>query len=149
MHIDVLVVGAGLSGVAAAHYLQKAGREFAIVEGRPRLGGTWDLFRYPGIRSDSDMHTLGFRFHPWPNPQAIADGPSILAYLHDTVDRFDLRRHIHFGHRVTRASWSSETSRWTVTLTTADGEVTWTCRFLWACTGYYRYDRGHSPTWLG
>lgn len=147
MHVDVLVVGAGLSGVAAAYYLQQAGRDFAVVEARPRLGGTWDLFRYPGIRSDSDMHTLGFRFHPWPDPQAIADGPSILAYLHDTVERFGLDRHIRYGRRVVRAEWSSETSRWTVTLATESGEETWTCGFLWACTGYYRYDRGHRPTW--
>jgi cation diffusion facilitator CzcD-associated flavoprotein CzcO len=150
MHVEVLVVGAGLSGVCAAHYLQRAGRDFAVVEARPQLGGTWDLFRYPGIRSDSDMHTLGFRFHPWPNPQAIADGPAILQYLNDTVDHFGLRPCIHFGRRVVRAQWSSEDGRWTVTLASGeDGAAaeTWTCRFLWACTGYYRYDRGHSPSW--
>jgi monooxygenase len=147
MHVDVLVVGAGLSGVCAAHYLKQAGRDFAVVEARPQLGGTWDLFRYPGIRSDSDMHTLGFRFHPWPSPKTIADGPAILAYLHDTVERFDLGPAIHYGRRVTRAVWDSSTSRWTVTLATDTGPQTWTCRFLWACTGYYRYDRGHSPTW--
>ena len=149
-HFDVLVIGAGLSGVAAAHYLARAGRSFAVLEAREALGGTWDLFRYPGIRSDSDMHTLGFRFNPWPDPQAIADGPAILRYLHDTVDKFGLRKHIRFGRRVEGASWDSRAGRWTVSVRLADGTAeTVSCRFLWACTGYYRYDTGHKPRWEG
>ena len=106
-HLDVVVVGAGISGISAAYHLQTMcpDREFAILEGRSALGGTWDLFRYPGVRSDSDMHTLGFKFKPWSNPKAIADGPSILDYLNETVDEFGIREKIRFDHRISNAHW--------------------------------------------
>ncbi len=147
VHLDVLVVGAGLSGIAAAWYLKNRcpDRSFAILEARDTLGGTWDLFRYPGIRSDSDMYTLGFSFRPWRDPQAIADGPAILAYLRETADEIGVA--IRYRHRVERVRWSSADNRWTVTVRRTDtGEaVTLTCGFLWGCTGYYRYDRGYTP----
>src|SRR5947207_11141679 len=115
-HVDVLVVGAGLSGVGAGCHLttKRPGTTFAILEARDAIGGTWDLFRYPGIRSDSDMYTLGFRFRPWEHPKSIADGDDILDYLHATVDEEGIDRHIRFGHRVVAAGWSSEDSRWHV-----------------------------------
>ena len=115
-HVDVLVVGAGISGIGAGYHLQTLcpRKSYLILEGRDDLGGTWDLFRYPGIRSDSDMHTLGFSFRPWREAKAIADGPSIKAYLRDTARDHGIDRHIRFQHRVTRAVWSSETARWTV-----------------------------------
>ena len=151
--LDVLVVGAGLSGIAAAYYLQKRcpGLSFAIVESRSALGGTWDLFRYPGLRSDSDMYTLGYRFRPWTGEQAIADGPAILAYLKDTAREFGIDRRIRFNQRVKRVAWSSAAARWTVTI--ADGatrqERQLRCKFLFMCTGYYRYDQGYTPAWPG
>ncbi|HEX8101368.1 MAG TPA: NAD(P)/FAD-dependent oxidoreductase [Solirubrobacteraceae bacterium] len=148
-HLDVLVVGAGISGVGAAYHLQDRcpDRSYAILEARERLGGTWDLFRYPGIRSDSDMHTLGYRFRPWTEAQAIADGPSILRYVEDTAREYGIDRRIRYGHRVVRAEWSSEDARWTVEVERADtGETTrLTCGFLFTCTGYYRYDEGYTP----
>jgi cation diffusion facilitator CzcD-associated flavoprotein CzcO len=115
-HFDVLVVGAGISGICAAYHLQTRcpDRTYAILEGRADLGGTWDLFRYPGSRSDSDMYTLGFSFKPWMGGKAIADGPSILAYLRETVREHGIDRHIRFQHLVTRAEWSSENGVWTV-----------------------------------
>ena len=118
-HVDVLIVGAGISGIGGAVHLQERcpGTTFAILEGRRDIGGTWDLFRYPGVRSDSDMHTLGFRFKPWKQEKAIADGPTILDYLRETVAEHDLARHIRFDHRVSRAEWSSNDARWTVTAT--------------------------------
>jgi cation diffusion facilitator CzcD-associated flavoprotein CzcO len=146
-HVDVLIVGAGLSGIGAAYHLQTRcpGRSYAILEGRERLGGTWDLFRYPGIRSDSDMYTLGFAFKPWTRPRAIADGPSILAYLRETAEEFGIQRHIRFRHRVERASWCSRDARWTVDAV-RDGEpVRLTCSFLFLCSGYYDYERGYTP----
>jgi cation diffusion facilitator CzcD-associated flavoprotein CzcO len=152
-HFDVLIVGAGLSGICAAYYLQDQcpSKSFAVLEGREDLGGTWDLFRYPGIRSDSDMHTLGFSFHPWPNPQAIADGPSILKYLHDTAETYGIDEKIRYGHLVERVSWSSADATWTVFARNphSGDERTYTCSFLWACTGYYRYERGHMPDFPG
>ena len=152
-HVDVLVVGAGISGIGAGYHLNTMcpSRTYAILEGRADIGGTWDLFRYPGVRSDSDMHTLGFRFKPWTEAKAIADGPDILRYLHNTMNEFDIARHIRFGHLVKTAQWSSETSQWTVhieRLGTGD-IVTFTCGFLFMCSGYYRYSEGFTPEFPG
>ena len=148
-HVDVLIVGAGISGIGVAYHLQDKcpGRSYAILEGRERLGGTWDLFRYPGIRSDSDMHTLGYRFRPWTEAEAIADGPSILRYVADTAREHGIDRHIRYRHRVVRAEWSSADARWTVEVERGDsGEtVRLTCGFLFSCSGYYRYDEGFTP----
>jgi monooxygenase len=150
-HLDVLVVGAGLSGIGAAHHLQEAfpGRSYAIFEAREDLGGTWDLFRYPGIRSDSDMHTLGYRFRPWTRSKSITDGDSILEYVRDTARESGIDGRIRFGHRVVRAEWSSEESRWRVEAERGDGAVSVTCSYLWVCSGYYRYDEGFSPPFEG
>src|SRR6187431_1305378 len=140
---DVVVVGAGISGIGAAYHLQTncPGRTYAILEGRPDIGGTWDLFRYPGVRSDSDMHTLGYSFKPWNAAKSIADGPSILEYLRETVAEFGIGPHIRFGHLVERAEWSTDDARWTVTGTRADtGEsFGFTCNYLFMCSGYYSY----------
>ena len=115
-HFDVLIVGAGLSGIGAGAHLRMncPGKTFAILEGRDAMGGTWDLFRYPGVRSDSDMYTLGYRFRPWTDPKAIADGPAILKYIRETSAVYDLDKDIRYNHRVRRAEWSSRESRWTV-----------------------------------
>ncbi len=150
-YVDVLVIGAGISGISAAYYLSTncPDRTFAIVEQRSNLGGTWDLFRYPGVRSDSDMHTLGFRFAPWVHERAIADGGSILEYLHETVDKFDIRRKIRFDHQITTAVWSSEERQWTVTAVTPAGAIELRCNVLFACAGYYSYSEGHTPEFAG
>jgi cation diffusion facilitator CzcD-associated flavoprotein CzcO len=154
-HFDVLIVGAGLSGIGAACHLQAScpGRTYAILEGRDCIGGTWDLFRYPGVRSDSDMYTLGYSFRPWTNPKAIADGQSILEYVRDTARENGVDRHIRFGHRVKRASWSSEQARWTVDVDVERGNgserVQLTCHFLHMCSGYYKYDAGYTPDFPG
>jgi monooxygenase len=152
-HLDVLIVGAGLSGIGAAHHLVERcpGKSYAILEARDDLGGTWDLFRYPGIRSDSDMHTLGYRFKPWTEAKAIADGDSILRYVRQTAQESGIDGKIRFGHRVVRAEWSSAESHWTVEAERAeDGEtLRLTCDFLWTCTGYYRYDEGYTPEFEG
>jgi monooxygenase len=150
-HLDVLIVGAGLSGIGAARHIQSAfpDRTFTILEARDAIGGTWDLFRYPGVRSDSDMHTLGYGFRPWIQDTSIADGPSILQYVRDTAAETGIDKRIRFGHKVTRASWSSDDARWTVEAV-ADGKpVTFTARFLYGCTGYYRYDHGYAPDFPG
>jgi len=141
-HVDVLIIGAGLSGIGAAHHLKTLcpDKTYAILEARDRLGGTWDLFRYPGIRSDSDMYTLGYSFKPWTNPQAIADGPSILAYVQDTAREHGIFDKIHFNEKVTRASWSTADARWTV-----EAATTWTCSFLYVCAGYYDFEAGYTP----
>jgi len=148
-HFDVLVVGAGLSGIGAAYRLQTLcpGKRYAILEARRSIGGTWDLFRYPGIRSDSDMFTLGFPFRPWKEAKAIADGPSILQYLRDTAREYGIDRHIRFEHRVVGASWSSRQGRWTLEVEVgSDGQrVRYTCNFLYLCSGYYSYDSGYLP----
>jgi monooxygenase len=148
-HVDVLIVGAGLSGIGAAHHLQAdcPGSSYAILEARDAIGGTWDLFRYPGIRSDSDMYTLGYAFRPWQKAKAIADGASILEYVRDTARDDGIDARIRFNHRVVRAEWSSGDARWTVDAQRTDtGEtVRLTCGFLFTCTGYYRYDEGYTP----
>ncbi len=146
--VDVIVVGAGLSGIGAGYHLQTRcpGKTFAILEARDAIGGTWDLFRYPGIRSDSDMYTLGYSFRPWAGTKAIADGGDILEYVRDTARTFGIDEKIRFGHRVESASWSSDAAQWTVTVRKNDGEVkTLRCRFLFMCSGYYDYDAGYTP----
>ncbi|MCA9677194.1 MAG: NAD(P)/FAD-dependent oxidoreductase [Kofleriaceae bacterium] len=148
-HLDVVIVGAGLSGVAAAYHLQTAlpAKRYAVLEGRGAIGGTWDLFRYPGIRSDSDMYTLGYSFRPWRSDAALADGPSIRTYIEDTARDHGIDRKIRFHHRVERAAWSSATSRWTLEGTRVDDGTPFslTCGFLFMCSGYYAYDAGHTP----
>jgi cation diffusion facilitator CzcD-associated flavoprotein CzcO len=152
-HLDVLIVGAGLSGIGAAYHLQTRcpDKSFAILEGRERLGGTWDFFRYPGIRSDSDMYTLGFSFRPWTQAKAIADGPSILQYLRETAEAYGIDRKIRYRHQVKRAEWSSKDARWTVeALDGATGETrVLTCHFLFMCAGYYDYEAGYTPDLAG
>lgn len=150
-HFDVVVVGAGLSGIGAGYHLQTMSpdRSYVILEGRAALGGTWDLFRYPGIRSDSDMYTLGYSFKPWTEAKAIADGPSILKYVSDTARDFGIDQHIRFKHHVKRAAWSTADARWTVESEGPDGPVAYTCNFLFMCSGYYNYARGHTPEWAG
>ena len=145
---DVLIIGAGISGIGAACHLRahQPGRTFAILEGRDAIGGTWDLFRFPGIRSDSDLFTFGYGFKPWTSDRSIAAGDLILDYLHETVAENDLERHIRFGHRVKAASWSSDEARWTVTL---DSGAELTSRFLFAGTGYFDYEQGFTPQFEG
>jgi len=152
-HFDVVIVGAGLSGIGAAVHLQKQcpGRTFALLESREALGGTWDLYRYPGIRSDSDMHTLGYDFKPWVADKAIADGPAILEYVNETADEYDVRRHIRFQRRLQRASWSSEDATWTLDVACGDTGSTEriSCNFVLMCSGYYSYDNAYRPTFEG
>jgi monooxygenase len=152
-HLDVIIIGAGLSGVGAACHLKRRrpGDRVAVLEARAALGGTWDLFRYPGVRSDSDMFTLGYVFRPWTEAKAIADGASIRAYVEDTAREYGVDRQVRFHHRVVGASWSSETARWTVQVERTDtgGTETLTCSFLFACSGYYRYDEGYTPEFAG
>jgi monooxygenase len=150
-HVDVLIVGAGLSGIGAAYHLQDKlpGRTYALLEARDALGGTWDLFRYPGIRSDSDLHTFGYAFKPWRDEQAIADGDAILRYLRETAEEHGIERHIRYGHRVVRAAWSSERARWTVDVERGGGTVQMTAGWLFCASGYYRYDEGYSPPFPG
>ncbi len=155
-HLDVVVVGAGISGIAAGHYLRTEcpWATYVVLEGRGDLGGTWDLFRYPGIRSDSDMHTLGYSFRPWQGADSIADGPEILEYLRATAADEGVDHHVRYHHRVRRAEWSSPDARWllTVDVTGPDGPPTTTrltCSFLFSCAGYYRYDRGYEPEFPG
>jgi cation diffusion facilitator CzcD-associated flavoprotein CzcO len=152
-HVDVLIVGAGLSGVGAGCHLQSKcpGKSFAILEARDAIGGTWDLFRYPGIRSDSDMFTLGYSFRPWEEPKAIADGPSILSYIRDTARDHGVEAKIRFGHRVVRAEWSTPEARWTVEAERTDTQeiVRISCGFLFMASGYYRYDEGYTPEFEG
>lgn len=152
-YLDVLIVGAGLTGIGAAWYLQQKcpGKSYAILEGRDAMGGTWDLFRYPGIRSDSDMHTLGYNFKPWRAAKAIADGPSILSYIEETAAENQIDRNIRYGHSVKRASWSTDDAEWTVEADRTDtGEtVRIRCNFLYMCAGYYSYEGGYTPEFAG
>ncbi len=152
-HLDVVIVGAGLSGIGAAHHLQTAcpWAEYAILEARGSIGGTWDLFRYPGVRSDSDMFTLGYSFRPWRGDEAIADGASILRYIEDTATEEGIDARIRFERRVIRAEWSTTDARWRLTVLATDtGDTTeLTCSFLFSCSGYYRYDHGHRPDFAG
>ncbi len=152
-HVDVIIVGAGLSGIGAAFHLQKncPGKSYAILEGRDAIGGTWDLFRYPGIRSDSDMHTLGYNFKPWRGAKAIADGPSICDYVNETADENDIRKNISFNSLVRSANWSSEDATWSIEIEDSEtGERrSRTCNFLSMCSGYYSYDGGFTPEFKG
>lgn len=150
-HFNVLIVGAGLSGINAAYRLQTQcpNKSYAIVEGRAAMGGTWDLFRYPGVRSDSDMFTLGYPFHPWKDAKAIADGSAIRDYIHDTARTYGIDDRVLYEHHVTEASWSSGDAQWTVEIDAAGSPQTFTCNFLYLCTGYYSYEGGLAPTFPG
>lgn len=150
-HVDVVVVGAGLSGIGAGYRLQSEcpDRDYLILESRARIGGTWDLFRYPGIRSDSDMFTLGYSFRPWRDPKSIADGPSILRYIRDTAAEFGIDEHIRYGVKVVDAAWSSDRQRWTLTVDRDGVRTTITCGFLYVCAGYYDYDHAYTPPFSG
>ena len=147
MHKDVVVIGAGISGIAAGYNLKKScpNKSFSILEGRNSIGGTWDLFKYPGIRSDSDMHTLGFRFKPWIHDKSIADGPSIMEYLHETIDEYKLKDNISLNHKVKKANWCSKNSNWELKVKVDDVEQNMTCNFLFLCGGYYSYTQPHMP----
>jgi monooxygenase len=147
-HVDVIVVGAGLSGVGGACHLKMEcpQKSFVILEGRERMGGTWDLFRYPGVRSDSDMYTLGYRFRPWRDSKSMADGPAILSYIRETAAEYEIDKLIRYNQRVRRASWSSHDARWTIDTDTGSQ---FTCNFLYLCTGYYDYESGYTPEWPG
>ena len=151
MHKDIIIVGAGISGIAAGYNLQKScpDKSFAILEGREALGGTWDLFKYPGVRSDSDMHTLGFRFKPWIHKKAIADGPSILKYLNETVDDYNLREKITYNQKVIASNWVSDSSIWELTVDDNGQEISMSCNFLFLCGGYYSYDKPYMPDFPG
>ena len=152
-HFDIVVVGAGLSGIGAGYHLQTncPNKTYAILEGRDTIGGTWDLFRYPGIRSDSDMYTLGYSFRPWTEAKAIADGPSILNYVRETASVYGIDKHIRYHHKVKRAAWSTPDARWTVDAESGpDREIVrYTCNFLFMCAGYYDYATGHKPEFAG
>ena len=148
---DVLVVGAGISGIGTAYWLQKKcpDRTFAILESRPVLGGTWSLFNYPGIRSDSDMFTFGYRFKPWNNPQSLSTGDNILRYLKEVVREFDLEKHILYSHKMLNADWSDQLKQWVVNVEAAEGKQELRCNFLSICTGYYSYKEAYRPHFTG
>src|SRR6201982_4107440 len=155
-HFDVVIIGAGLSGIAAGYHLQTKcpSKSFVILEGRDAIGGTWDLFRYPGIRSDSDMFTLGYSFKPGTDRKAIADGPRILNNVRETAVENGIDRKIRYHHRVKRAAWSTPDARWTVEAERSTGEgatelVRFTCNFLFMCSGYYKYEEGYTPQFAG
>ena len=147
MHKDVIIVGAGISGIAAGYNLKKScpNKSFSILEGRENIGGTWDLFKYPGIRSDSDMHTLGFRFKPWIHDKSIADGPSIMEYLNETINEFKLNDNILLNHKVDSANWNSKKSQWELKINVNNDLKDMTCNFFFLCGGYYSYTKPHMP----
>jgi len=150
-HFDVLIVGAGISGVGGAYHLQeqRPGSSFVVLESKETFGGTWETHKYPGIRSDSDLYTFGYRFKPWTGtPIATAD--EIIRYMGEVIDENDLDRHIRYGHLITSARWNSDERRWTITATGPDGDsVVFTAGFLWMCQGYYRHSHGYTPEWPG
>ena len=151
-HVDVIIIGAGLSGIGAACHLERdsPNKSYAIFEGREAIGGTWDLFRYPGIRSDSDMHTLGYSFKPWIHEKSIADGSSILDYIRAAANDYEVEKHIRYNHRVTKIVWDTSAAIWTVTVTeTGKRAKKLTCKFIYSCTGYFRYDQGYTPEYPG
>ena len=151
-HRDVIIIGAGLSGIGAACHLTRNTpyKSYAILESREAMGGTWDLFRYPGIRSDSDMHTLGYSFKPWKHEQAIADGPAILSYIRETAQQYDIEQYIRYNQQVEHVSWDSVSATWTLTLKViGQKDSIMTCSFIYSCTGYYRYDKGYTPEFTG
>ena len=147
MHKDVIIVGAGISGIAAGYNLKNScpNKSFSILEGRENIGGTWDLFKYPGIRSDSDMHTLGFRFKPWIHDKSIADGPSIMEYLHETINEYKLNDNILLNHKVDSANWNSKKSQWELKINVNNDLKDMTCNFFFLCGGYYSYTKPHMP----
>jgi monooxygenase len=149
--LDVLIVGAGLSGIGAAWHIQRRcpGKTYAVLESRAAIGGTWDLFRYPGVRSDSDMYTLGYGFQPWTAGKAIADGPAIRAYIEETARRHGIDRHIRFQHKVLAAHWSSQDACWRVEAEAGGRRLELRTRFLYMCSGYYSYDEAYRPTFSG
>ena len=149
--VDVVIVGAGLSGIGAAAHLSSALPDltYTVLERREEIGGTWDLFRYPGIRSDSDMHTLGYRFKPWRSDNVLADGPAIKRYVQDTADEYAVRERIRFGHHVRHLAWNGSTGTWRVDYDVDGTPGSLTCRYLWVCSGYYSYDEGHAPQFAG
>jgi cation diffusion facilitator CzcD-associated flavoprotein CzcO len=148
---DVLVIGAGISGIGMAYWLQRKcpTKRFAVLESRHEIGGTWSLFQYPGIRSDSDMFTFGYRFRPWNNPQSLSSGADILQYLKDTIEENELEQHLLYQHKMTSANWSDERQYWTLKVETPEGIQAMTCRFLSICTGYYNYQQAHRPHFAG
>src|SRR5690242_15591853 len=155
-HFDVVIIGAGLSGIGAGYHLKTKcpTKRFVILEGRDCIGGTWDLFRYPGVRSDSDMFTLGYSFKPWTDPKAIADGPRILSYVQETAAENGIDKQIRFKHRVKRASWSTQDAMWRVEVERDAGggtaeTIAFTCNFLFSCAGYYKYEEGYTPEFAG
>ena len=152
-YLDVVIVGAGLAGIGVAYHLQQRlpGRSYAILESRDASGGTWDLFRYPGIRSDIDMYSFGYRFKPWLHERAIADGATILSYLRETAAENGIDRRIRYHHRVERIDWRSDESRWDIEVVRTDtGENTYlSAGFVWVCTGYYSYEQGYTPDFPG
>jgi len=152
-YVDVLIVGAGLSGIGAACHLETGapGTSYAILEARHASGGTWDLFKYPGIRSDSDMFTLAYEFRPWKEANSIADGDDILRYIRETAQAYDVDKHIELATRVVRADWSTADARWTVTVEDAESgkRSTRSCSFLYLCSGYFQYEQGYTPNWPG
>ena len=149
--LDVIIVGAGISGIGMAHWLKKKcpSKTFTILEGREKIGGTWSLFKYPGIRSDSDMFTFGYRFKPWNKALSISSGENILQYLNETIDESGIRENIQFNHKMISADWSDHKKSWTLEVESPKGRVEMECKFLSVCTGYYNYKEAHRPTFKG